>query len=234
MGKPAHPRPLSESQARAVGRNIRVSPRKLNLVAQSIRGKSAETALTSLTFTRKRIARDVKKILQSAIANAENNHDLDVDDLIVSEASVGKNLTMKRFRPRARGRAGRIEKPFSQITIVVEEKSTLEAAKNKLKAEKKTAKPASKKTARAKEVGDSTTKVAAVEKAPEKKSAAGKPKAQKAPAKKPAEKKAAATKASSEKSPATKTTAKKKSATKTKATTSKGGTKKSAKGKEAE
>ena len=122
MGKDAHPRALADNQARAVGRNIRVSPRKLNLVAQSIRGRSAEAALATLTFSPKRIAQDVKKILQSAIANAENNHDLDVDDLVVTEASVGRNLVMKRFHARARGRGARIEKPFSQITIVVEEK----------------------------------------------------------------------------------------------------------------
>ena len=122
MGKPARKRSLSDAQARAVGRNIRISPRKLNLVAQSIRGKSAETALATLTFSRKRIGREVKKVLQSAIANAENNHDLDVDDLVVSEASVGRNLVMKRFHARARGRGARIEKPFSQVTIVVEEK----------------------------------------------------------------------------------------------------------------
>ena len=106
----------------AIGRNIRVSPRKLNLVAQQIRGKKVDRALNELTFSPKRIAGDVKKVLQSAIANAENNHDLDVDDLVVSEASVGKNLVMKRFHARARGNAGGIEKFFSQITIVVEEK----------------------------------------------------------------------------------------------------------------
>jgi large subunit ribosomal protein L22 len=122
MGKPAKKRVLSDTQAKAIGRNIRVSPRKLNLVAQSIRGQKAEAALATLTFSPKRIARDVKKVLQSAIANAENNHDLDVDDLVVSEASVGRNLVMKRFHARARGRGGRIEKPFSQVTIVVEEK----------------------------------------------------------------------------------------------------------------
>jgi large subunit ribosomal protein L22 len=129
MGKPARKRSLSDTQARAVGRNIRISPRKLNLVAQSIRGKSAETALAALTFSRKRIAREVKKILQSAIANAENNHDLDVDDLVVTEASVGRNLVMKRFHARARGRGARIEKPFSQVTIVVEEKAAAEPEK---------------------------------------------------------------------------------------------------------
>jgi large subunit ribosomal protein L22 len=122
MGKPARKRVLSDAQAKAIGRNIRTSPRKLNLVAQSIRGQKAETALATLTFSPKRVARLVKKVLESAIANAENNHDLDVDDLVVSEASVGKNLTMKRFHARARGRGARIEKPFSQVTIVVEEK----------------------------------------------------------------------------------------------------------------
>ena len=122
MGKPARKRSLSDTQARAVGRAIRTSPRKLNLVAQSIRGQSAETALATLTFSPKRIARAVKKVLESAIANAENNHDLDVDDLVVTEASVGRNLVMKRFHARARGRGARIEKPFSQVTIVVEEK----------------------------------------------------------------------------------------------------------------
>jgi large subunit ribosomal protein L22 len=122
VGKPARKRALLDTQARAVGRSIRTSPRKLNLVAQSIRGQSAETALATLTFSPKRVAREVKKVLQSAIANAENNHDLDVDDLVVSEASVGRNLVMKRFHARARGRGARIEKPFAQVTIVVEEK----------------------------------------------------------------------------------------------------------------
>jgi large subunit ribosomal protein L22 len=119
MGKPAHKRRLADNEALAVGRMIRVSPQKLNLVAQLIRGKKADTALADLTFSNKRVARDVKKVLQSAIANAENNHSLDVDDLVVAEAFVGKNLVMKRWHPRARGRVGRIEKPFSQITIVV-------------------------------------------------------------------------------------------------------------------
>jgi len=122
MGKPARQRVLSDVQAKAIGRNIRVSPRKLNLVAQAIRGKSAEAALALLTFSPKRIARDVKKVLQSAIANAENNHDLDVDSLVITEASVGKGLVMKRFHPRARGRSAAIHKPFAHVTIVVEEK----------------------------------------------------------------------------------------------------------------
>ncbi|HUD52399.1 50S ribosomal protein L22 [Parvibaculum sp.] len=119
MGKPANKRALADNEAKAVGRMIRVSPQKLNLVAQLIRGKKADSALADLTFSNKRVARDVKKVLQSAIANAENNHSLDVDDLVVAEAFVGKNLVMKRWHARARGRVGRIEKPFSQITIVV-------------------------------------------------------------------------------------------------------------------
>jgi large subunit ribosomal protein L22 len=131
---------LTDTQARAVGRGIRVSPRKLNLVAQSIRGKSAESALATLTFSPKRIARDVKKVLQSAIANAENNHDLDVDDLVVTEASVGRNLVLKRFHARARGRGARIEKPFAQVTIVVEEKHEETPKAGAPKSSKKTAK----------------------------------------------------------------------------------------------
>lgn len=122
MGKQARARVLGDHQAMAVARNIRVSPRKLNLVAQQIRGKKVERALNELTFSEKRIAGVVKKALQSAVANAENNHDLDVDDLVVKEAVVGKNLLLRRFHPRARGNAGGIEKFFSQITIVVEEK----------------------------------------------------------------------------------------------------------------
>src|SRR5215469_13559442 len=116
MGKPARERVLKDNEAKAVARNLRVSPQKLNLVAQLIRGKKVATALADLTFSRKRIARDVKKCLESAIANAENNHDLDVDDLIVAEAHVGKSLVMKRFSPRARGRVGAIFKPFANLT----------------------------------------------------------------------------------------------------------------------
>ncbi len=122
MGKPKHERRLSELEAIAVARNLRISPQKLNLVAESIRGKSAEAALSELTFSKRRIAGDVKKTLQSAIANAENNHQLDVDRLFVAEASVGKAIVMKRFRPRARGRAGRIMKPFSHLTVIVRER----------------------------------------------------------------------------------------------------------------
>ncbi|MEP9377882.1 50S ribosomal protein L22 [Aquabacter sp. CN5-332] len=121
MGKQAKPRALADNEAKAVARNLRISPQKLNLVAGLIRGKKVATALADLEFSRKRIARDVKKCLESAIANAENNHELDVDDLVVAEAHVGKGLVMKRFSPRARGRASRIEKPFAHITIVVRE-----------------------------------------------------------------------------------------------------------------
>ena len=135
MGKQSRARVLGDHQAMAIARNIRVSPRKLNLVAQQIRGKKVDRALNELTFSQKRIAGVVKKTLQSAIANAENNHDLDVDDLVVAEASVGKNLVMKRFHARARGNAGGIEKFFSQITIVVEEKrEEAPAAKEETKA----------------------------------------------------------------------------------------------------
>lgn len=119
MGKAKRERVLPENEAKAVTRLLRISPQKLNLVAQLIRGKKVDKALADLTFSRKRIALEVKKTLQSAIANAENNHDLDVDALVVSQAYVGKNLVMKRWKPRARGRVGRIIKPFSQLTVVV-------------------------------------------------------------------------------------------------------------------
>ncbi len=119
MGKDKNPRRVADNEAMAKLRMLRTSPQKLNLVAQLIRGKKVDRALTDLTFSKKRIALDVKKCLQSAIANAENNHGLDVDELVVAEAFVGKNLVMKRGRPRARGRFGRINKPFSEITIKV-------------------------------------------------------------------------------------------------------------------
>jgi large subunit ribosomal protein L22 len=119
MGKRARDRDLPENEAKAVARMLRVSPQKLNLVAQLIRGKKVATALADLQFSQKRIAKDVKKCLESAIANAENNHDLDVDDLIVSEAHVGKALVLKRYAPRGRGRMGAIFKPFANLTIVV-------------------------------------------------------------------------------------------------------------------
>ncbi|NQV21262.1 MAG: 50S ribosomal protein L22 [Rhodospirillales bacterium] len=122
MGKKATPRRLEENEAQAMCKMLRVSPIKLNWVASSIRGMKVEQALSELTFSKKRISNDVKKVLQSAIANAENNHQLDADQLYVAEAFVGKDLVMKRFRARARGRAGRINKPFSRLTIIVRER----------------------------------------------------------------------------------------------------------------
>jgi large subunit ribosomal protein L22 len=122
MGKPSAERRLNENEAMAMARNLRTSPQKLNLVAAMIRGKSCEQALAELAFSKRRIARDVKKVLESAIANAENNHQLDVDRLFVAEASVGKSFVMRRFRPRARGRVGRIIKPWSRLRVVVRER----------------------------------------------------------------------------------------------------------------
>ncbi|WP_138934553.1 50S ribosomal protein L22 [Roseovarius arcticus] len=119
MGKEKNPRRVADNEARSKLRMLRTSPQKLNLLAQLIRGKKVDKALTELTFSQKRIADDVRKCLQSAIANAENNHNLDVDELVVAEAYVGKNLVMKRGRPRARGRFGALRKPFSEITIIV-------------------------------------------------------------------------------------------------------------------
>jgi large subunit ribosomal protein L22 len=121
MGKDKNPRRVADNEAMAKLRMLRTSPQKLNLVAQLIRGKKVEKALNDLTFSKRRIAIDVKKCLQSAIANAENNHGLDVDELVVAEAYVGKNLVMKRGRPRGRGRFGRINKPFAELTIKVRE-----------------------------------------------------------------------------------------------------------------
>jgi large subunit ribosomal protein L22 len=123
MGKPKMERRLQDNEARAVARTLRVSPQKLNLVAGLIRGRNVGDALAELTFSRRRIAKDVKKVLQSAIANAENNHQLDIDQLFVAEASVGKSMVMKRWHARARGRIGHIQKPFSNITIVVRERA---------------------------------------------------------------------------------------------------------------
>ena len=136
MGKPSHARRLSENEAQAVARSLRVSPQKLNLVAGLIRGKKVEQALAELQFSEKRIAGDVRKCVMSAVANAENNHSLDVNDLIVSEAYVGKNLTIKRFHARGRGRGAPIIKPFSQLTVVVRQ---VEQEKPEKKAEKKSA-----------------------------------------------------------------------------------------------
>ncbi|MEM0928188.1 MAG: 50S ribosomal protein L22 [Pseudomonadota bacterium] len=124
MGQQKNPVRREDDQAIAKGRMIKTSPQKLNLVAQSIRGMQVERAKNELLFSRKRVAREVLTVLESAISNAENNHDLDIDSLIVEEAFVGKNLVMKRFRPRARGRVGRIKKPFAEITIKLREKET--------------------------------------------------------------------------------------------------------------
>ena len=123
MGKPKSPPKQASNEARAVLRAVRISPQKLNLVAQSIRGLSADAARNELRFSNKRIAKDVLKCLQSAIDNAENNHGLDIDELVVTQAHVGKNITMKRMHPRARGRGVHIQKPFSQITIVLRDTS---------------------------------------------------------------------------------------------------------------
>lgn len=122
MGKKPADRVLGDTEAKAFASTIRTSPRKLNLVAGSIRGMSAGAAVNSLTFSKRRVAQEVKKVLQSAIANAENNHQLDVDRLYVAEAFVGKAMVMKRWRARARGRVGRIEKPFSNLTVIVRER----------------------------------------------------------------------------------------------------------------
>ena len=141
MGKEQNPRRVAENEAMAKTKMLRTSPQKLNLVAAMIRGKKVEKALADLTFSKRRIAGDVKKCLQSAIANAENNHNLDVDQLVVAEAWVGKNMVMKRGRPRARGRFGKIMKPFSEITITVREidVAAAEAAKKAAKTQKRTA-----------------------------------------------------------------------------------------------
>ncbi len=160
MGKPSRERSLSDKEARAIAKNLRVSPQKLNLVAGLIRGKKVDRALADLEFSRKRIAQDVRKCVMSAVANAENNHQLDVDSLIVAEAYVGKNLVMKRFAARGRGRGFRILKPFSQITVVVRE---TEAEEPKANAKKGTAKKAAAKPAGAKKPA-AKTKAAAAEK----------------------------------------------------------------------
>ena len=138
MGKPSHERRLSDTEAQAVARSLRISPQKLNLVAGMIRGKKVDQALAELEFSQKRIAGDVRKCVMSAVANAENNHSLDVNDLVVAEAYVGKNLIMKRFHARGRGRGSSIIKPFSQLTVVVRQVE-------QEKVEKKSAKKAAKK-----------------------------------------------------------------------------------------
>jgi large subunit ribosomal protein L22 len=145
MGKPSHARRLPDTEAQAVLKSLRISPQKLNLVAGLIRGKKVDRALAELEFSEKRIASDVRKCVMSAVANAENNHSLDVNDLIVAEAYVGKNLVMKRFHARGRGRGASILKPFSQLTVVVRQ-----VEEEKVEKKKAAKKPASK-TAAAKE-----------------------------------------------------------------------------------
>jgi large subunit ribosomal protein L22 len=144
MGKSSHPRMLAENEAKAVARMLRVSPQKLNLVAQMIRGKKVAAALADLEFSPKRIARDVRKCLESAIANAENNHDLDVDELVVAEAHVGKAIVLKRFHARGRGKSSGILKPFAHLTIVVREVEAEEVEPKKKSSNKAQSKPASK------------------------------------------------------------------------------------------
>ena len=136
MGKPSHQRRLADTEAQAVLKSLRISPQKLNLVAGLIRGKKVDRALAELQFSEKRIAADVRKCVMSAVANAENNHSLDVNDLVVAEAYVGKNLVMKRFHARGRGRGAPIIKPFSQLTVVVRQ---VEEDKTEKKAAKKSA-----------------------------------------------------------------------------------------------
>ncbi|MBA4130998.1 MAG: 50S ribosomal protein L22 [Hyphomicrobium sp.] len=141
MGKPSRERSLADNEAKAIAKNIRISPQKLNLVAGLIRGKKVNEAMADLEFSRKRVAQDVRKCVMSAVANAENNHGLDVDELIVAEAHVGKNIVMKRFAARGRGRGFQVLKPFSQITIIVRQKAE-EAEPAKAKKTKPAAKAA--------------------------------------------------------------------------------------------
>lgn len=190
MGQEANKRRVGENEAMAMAKHLRGSAQKLNLVAQTIRGKDAGKALVDLEFNPRRVSQDVRKVLQSAIANAENNHGLDVDRLYVAEAFVGKDIMMKRFRARARGRAAKILKPFSRLTVVVRERD--DAAKGKKSA-------APKKEAKKVDV----TKSSPAKKEEEK------TEAKKAPAKKAAAKKAPAKKAEAKKAPAKKTAAKK-------------------------
>jgi large subunit ribosomal protein L22 len=158
MGKAKRERSLPDDEARAVVRNLRVSPRKLNLVAGLIRGKKVDHALADLEFSRKRIAQDVRKGVMSAVANAENNHNLDVNDLVVSEAWVGKNLVMKRFHARGRGRASSIMKPFSQITIIVRQTEEDASKKKRTKKSEETAKAGGKGKPAAQAKGDKPQK----------------------------------------------------------------------------
>ena len=191
MGQDANKRRVGDNEAMAMAKYLRTSPQKLNLVCQTIRGKDAGKALVDLEFNNRRVAEDVRKVLQSAVANAENNHGLDVDRLYVAEAFVGKSITMKRFRARARGRASKILKPFSRLTVIVRERD--DAAKGKKAAAPK------------KEV----KKVDVTKSSSAKADAPKKEEAKKAPAKKAAAKKAPAKKTEAAKTPAKKTAAKK-------------------------
>lgn len=190
MGQSANERRVSDNEAMAMVKHLRTSPQKLNLVAQTIRGKDAGKALIDLEFNNRRISQDVRKCLQSAIANAENNHGLDVDRLYVAEAFVGKDLVMRRFRARARGRASKILKPFSRLTVIVREREDAAKAKTKKAPAKKVAKKEEGKAEVIKS-GIDVTKggdKAEAKKAPAKKTAAKKTAAKKAPAKKAATK----------------------------------------------
>ncbi len=151
MGKPSRERSLAETEAMAIAKNLRISPQKLNLVAGLIRGKKVEQAMADLEFSRKRIAQDVRKCVMSAVANAENNHNLDVNDLVVAEAYVGKNIVMKRFAARGRGRGAAILKPFSQITVIVRQKPEEAKPKKEAKVAKSAKVPAKGKTSTAAE-----------------------------------------------------------------------------------
>jgi len=176
MGKPKRERSLPANEAQAVARNLRVSPRKLNLVAGLIRGKKVDSALADLEFSRKRIAQDVRKCVMSAVANAENNHGLDVNDLVVSEAHVGKNLVMKRFAARGRGRASSILKPFSQITVIVRQTEEDGAEKKRAKKVKAETKPAKAKDAKSSKPAKAEKPQKASAKAAKPEKAAAKPK----------------------------------------------------------
>lgn len=194
MGQNANPRRVKENEAMAMAKYLRVSPQKLNLVARTIRGKDAGKAMIDLEFNSRRIAQDVRKVLQSAVANAENNHGLDVDQLYVAEAYVGKSITMKRFRARARGRGAKILKPFSRLTVVVREKESAVKPVKKAAPKKEEVK-----TEEKKEEAKPTAKKAPAKKAPAKKAAAKKTASKKTTAKKAPAKKAAAKKTTAKK-----------------------------------
>ena len=197
MGQDANKRRVGANEAMAMAKHLRTSPQKLNLVAETIRGKDAGKALIDLEFNNRRISQDVRKVLASAVANAENNHGLDVDRLYVAEAYVGKTITMKRFRPRAKGRASRILKPFSRLTVIVRERESEVAkpAAKKAEAKKAPAKKATAKTeAKAEKAPKAETKKASAKKATTKKAAVKKTAAKKTTTKKAASKKTAAKK----------------------------------------